>query len=123
MNRINWITYLKILYDAIEKIQVSIKCSNINSSFLSINVNSKKDENLSIKYIEKINRDNLVKALFKVINLLPLMNKYEYEKSYATEYAITFNQVYNQLMCNPLVQLTWDDIMDILLYIKYGNTK
>lgn len=74
MNRLNWITYLKILYDQLEKSQqpeIPDKNSAI-SSFLSshsLRVNPKNQ-----RIIERVERESFVRALQKIMDMLPLLS-------------------------------------------------
>lgn len=91
MNRLNWMRYLKILYDQIFKIKVAIPSQNQKSQASFLSLNSKDfhsnpgspaaSSNQTLTFQEKIERDQLVKALRKTGGLLPLMTKSAYEKS------------------------------------------
>ena len=91
MNRLNWITYLKILYDQLEKIQVVVHKDQ--KSFLSVNTNRStskissrgKKPSQRTMTIEKVSRDQLVKAIQKVMTLLPLLSMKEYRAKYPQE--------------------------------------
>ena len=68
--------------------------------------------------IEKVNRDQFVSALSKIMSLLPLMTQEEHTCRYPQEQAITFIDVHNKLMSSSLRELTWDNIIDMLLMIS-----
>jgi hypothetical protein len=55
--------------------------------------------------------------LNKIINLLPLVSPEEYNYRFPSEQAISFIQLENQLMCSPNSQLTWDNLIDLLLIV------
>ena len=125
MNRMNWIQYLKMVYDQLEKTMVPEEVPrqlNNHKSFLSINTRSSKEvasSNLPfVRQVEKVSRDQLVKAIKKVMNLLPLMPQKEYLLRYPSEKGITFEQVQNYFMVCQYRELTWDKIMDLLVMIN-----
>ena len=86
MNRLDWITYLKILFDQLEKVK-EIEHSN-NSSFLSINTNKNKKRKRKFK-IEKVDRTVFVRALNKIKALLPMMKEDEYMHKFPNEKSIS----------------------------------
>jgi len=87
MNRLNWITYLRILFDQLEKIQ-DLKLVSDNSSFLSSHKKKR-------KCVEKVDRTSFTNALLKIKGLLPLMLEEEYALRYPNEKAISVLQVEN----------------------------
>jgi len=87
MNRMNWITYLKVLFDQLE----------------SFNSNKQKH----------VENTNFIKALKKIKNLLPLLPRNEYYKQ-SSEVAFTYKEVENGVMSMPKY-LNWDNIIDIFL--------
>lgn len=93
MNRMNWITYLKVLFDQLE----------------SFNSNKQ-------KHVENA---NFLKALKKIKNLLPLQARNEYFKT-SSEVAFTYKEVEGGVIGMPKY-LTWDNIIDIFL-TKTANT-
>ena len=103
---------MKILYDQLEKIKepefISVQKEG---SFLST---PRRSKNL----IEKIHRDQFVKALDKIMNMLPLMSEQEYRYRFPSEQAISFIQIENKLMCSRHTKMTWDNIIDLLLTIQ-----
>lgn len=127
MNRVNWIQYLKMVYDQLEKIQVAEEPPrNLQNhrSFLSINTRSSKEPGAAssnrpnVRYIEKVSRDQFAKALQKVMSLLPLISEKEYEYRYPSEKGISFEQVYNHFMACSYRELTWDKIIELLVIIN-----
>ena len=58
-----------------------------------------------------------MKALLKIINLLPLMSKEEYMFRFPNERAISMSQVENQLMCSFNSIISFDEIIDEIMGI------
>ena len=98
MNRLNWITYLKILYDQLEKtkqLEVDRKSLDSNSFLISINTPINKNQ----RVIERVDKTQFIKALQKIISLLPLMSEEEYDYRYPSDKAIKFEEMENNIMC------------------------
>ena len=81
MNRINWITYLKILYDQLEKVKEPLQPRKKKKSFLSDTLLSERevfstgsDNDHFSPIVEKVSRDSLVLGLTKILNCIPLMS-------------------------------------------------
>lgn len=87
MNRMNWITYLKVLFDQLE----------------SFNQNKQKH----------VENHNFLTGLQKIKNLLPLMNKNEYYKS-CSDVSFTYKDVEFGIMHMPKF-ITWDNVIDVFL--------
>ena len=117
MNRLNWMTYLKILFDQLEKIQDE-KIISDSSSFLSSNNKIHKKKRT---YVEKVDRTSFTNALLKIKGLLPLMMEEEYSLKFPNEKAISVLQVENQMMCSRNAVISWDQIIDEIMSI--GNQR
>lgn len=98
MNRINWITYLKILYDQLEKIKEPLYPKKHKKTFLSDTIlqqadafSNGSDYDLMCPIVEKVSRDSFVLALSKIMNCIPLMSPEEYRYRFRNEQAISFN--------------------------------
>ena len=91
MNRLNWMTYLKILFDQLEKIPDE-KIISDSSSFLPSNNKIHKRKRT---YVEKVDRTSFTNALLKIKGLLPLMMEEEYSLKFPNEKAISVLQVEN----------------------------
>ncbi len=87
MNRMNWLTYLKVLFDQLEQFSQNKQ-----------------------KHVEN---QNFIKALKKIKNLLPLQTKNEYYKN-SSEVAFTYQDVENGVIGMPKY-ITWDNVIDIFL--------
>lgn len=121
MNRLNWITYLKILYDQLEKTkqpELLDRKSMSSNSFLNNSPLNKQN-----RIIERVDKSQFMKALSKIMSLLPLMSEVEYNYRYPSDKAIRFNEMENNIMCCQSQYLTWDAIIDILLMINLHSNK
>ena len=97
MNRLNWITYLKILYDQLEKTkqpELLDRKSMSSNSFLNNSPLNKQN-----RIIERVDKSQFMKALSKIMSLLPLMSEVEYNYRYPSDKAIRFNEMENNIMC------------------------
>ena len=110
MNRLNWMTYLKILFDQLEKVIEPIPIAK-KKSFLNREVSY----HASKSTLERVNRDSFVKALIKIESLLPLVSVEDYVSKFGNEQAISFYQIENQLMCSQYSNLSWDNLIDLLM--------
>lgn len=108
MNRLNWITFAKILYDQLEKSKQPLYPSTDPASFLG-GVNQ-----INVQQVDKVSRDNFVKALAQIAGMLPLISKEEYEYRHPGEQAISYQQIETQLLCCPYSLLTWDNLIDLI---------
>jgi hypothetical protein len=118
MNRLNWMSYLKILYDQLEKVKDPVLTPREQKrSFLSDTILNQMSGAQS-EQPDKVRREHLVMALNKIIGLLPLINRNEYLRKFKNEQAISFLQIENSIMCCPLTLLSWDSIIDLLLNVN-----
>lgn len=73
----------------------------------------------SVRIVEKVNRDQFLLALTKIMQLLPLISHEEYSYRFRSEQAISYLQIETLLKTSPLINLSWDQIIDILLNINF----
>jgi hypothetical protein len=93
MNRMNWITYLKVLFDQLE----------------TFNQNKQ-------KHVETA---NFLKGLKKIKNLLPLLSRNDYYKN-SSEVAFTYKEVEFGVTKMPNY-ITWDNVIDIFLTKSFAT--
>ena len=94
MNRMNWITYLKVLFDQLE----------------SFNQNKQKH----------VETSNFVKGFRKIKHLLPLQTRNDYYKN-CSEVAFSYKEVENGIIKMPKY-ITWDNIIDIFLTKSFAQS-
>lgn len=87
MNRMNWITYLKVLFDQLD----------------SFNSNK-------LKHVES---ENFLTGLKKIKHILPLQSRNEYMKN-SSEIAFSYKEVESVISQMP-EYITWDNIIDVFL--------
>ena len=87
MNRMNWITYLKVLFDQLD----------------SFTQNKQKH----------VDTANFIKALQKIKNLLPLLPKNDYYKT-TSDIAFSYQEV-EQGIGSMAKFITWDNVIDVFL--------
>lgn len=51
------------------------------------------------RIIERVDKSQFMKALSKIMSLLPLMSEEEYNYRYPSDKAIRFNEMENNIMC------------------------
>ncbi len=93
MNRMNWITYLKVLFDQLE----------------SFNQNKQ-------KHVDNL---NFTKGLKKIKSLLPLMPRNDYYKN-ASDVAFTYKEVEQGVVSMPKY-INWDMVIDIFLAKSFAQ--
>ena len=116
MNRLNWITYAKILFDQLEKSKQPLYPNTDPASFLG-GINQ-----INVQQVDKVSRDNFVKALAQIAGMLPLISKEEYEYRHPGEQAISYQQIETQLLCCPHSLLTWDNLIDLIFQCNRQST-
>jgi hypothetical protein len=89
----NWITYLKVLFDQLE----------------TFNQNKQ-------KHVETA---NFLKGLKKIKNLLPLLSRNDYYKN-SSEVAFTYKEVEIGVTKMPKY-ITWDNVIDIFLTKSFAT--
>jgi hypothetical protein len=89
----NWITYLKVLFDQLE----------------TFNQNKQ-------KHVETA---NFLKGLKKIKNLLPLLSRNDYYKN-SSEVAFTYKEVELGVTKMPKY-ITWDNVIDIFLTKSFAT--
>jgi hypothetical protein len=98
MSRMNWMTYLKVLFDKLTQNQYSMN----------------------------VDVYNLLESLQQIKNLLPLQYKDEYACKHGQERGFTVNEVENSLkkflIVNVNAQISWDDVIDMFLSNKIQST-
>eukprot|EP00347_Sterkiella_histriomuscorum_P016987 403351092 len=94
MNRMNWITYLKVLFDQLE----------------SFNQNK-------LKHVETA---NFLKGLKKIKHLLPLQTRNQYFKN-CSEVAFSYKEVESGVIKMP-EYITWDNIIDVFLTKSFAQS-
>ena len=97
MNRMNWINFMKILFDELE-------------TFTGAKGKQK-----------HVELGNFVKALKKIKNMLPLQAKLEYIKN-CGEVCFSYKEVENGLQNTELKYISWDHVIDMFLSRQSATT-
>eukprot|EP00347_Sterkiella_histriomuscorum_P015088 403358362 len=109
MSRLNWMTYLKLLFDKLNSMQTG---QSINLQQSSMSNSTSNDVDIY----------QLLEALSQIKNLLPLQNREEYQSKHGNEKGFTIYEVeYNLkrfLIINGHTKLSWDDVIDMFLSNK-----
>ena len=87
MNRMNWLTYLKVLFDQLDSFSKNRQ-----------------------KHVDTL---NFLKGLKKIKNLLPLQARNEYYKS-SSDVAFAYKEVEQGVEQMPKY-ITWDNVIDVFL--------
>jgi hypothetical protein len=105
MSRLNWMTYIKVLFDKLTSTQ-------------HLPINSPPSSN------QEVDLYQLMEALSQIKNLLPLQSKDEYSSKHGHEKGFTVQEVELNLrrfliMNRGSSKLTWDDVIDMFLANKF----
>lgn len=76
-----------------------------------------------VEHVDKVNRNQFVKAIKKIRSLLPLLSKEAYQLKFPSEQGISADRVCDFLMCQPMELMSWDNIIDTLMSCTMFDAK
>lgn len=132
MSRLNWMTYMKVLFDKLQSQQSKTnhsKSDNTDDSLFSLQGGVGKGNNGNSMHLrsssqtQQVDAHQMLQALNKIKAHLPLQTKEEYSLQYGSERGFTVREVESSLKrliimrsaAGQDMDITWDDVIDLFI--------